>query len=851
VKVEEGTPAVPAARRHIIRRPRLTRMLDECGARIILLVAPAGYGKTTLAREWLGDPSRQATWYTCNAASSDIALLAAGLARATANVIPGAGERMMQRLRATDRPDEDAAIFSEMLADDLVDWPQAVWIAIDDYQFASGSHASERFVEALIERTAIPILLTTRKRPSWAIARKRMYGEIFELDRTALSMSDEEARAVLATASQDSSAIIESAAGWPAVIGLAAISTEMRGRAGDVPPTLLAYFAEELYQAVEAARRWDLCQLAIPPALSTQLVQDLVGDGAAEVLELAGNLGVITTDVHNDPEIHPLIQHFLRSKLAEHDSTVVQAAVRRVGTFYIAHQDWDSGFAVASAFDDTELAVAVIKAGLEDVLAQGRVSTVAHWLEFATDRFADDPILDLAEAELAFRQGAHPQTEVLAHRAATRLSRQGSVELAARAHARAGRAAHLAGDEGKALIHHDAALRLTRRPITEREALWGKFVTLLQSENTESAESVFESLARKNTGHVDEALRLASGGYLLAMYTGRRAPDIDALLAAHHLLPRCSDPMVRSTFLNSCAGGLAFAGRYAEADTIARQQVEDALAYRLGFALPHAYLRRASAACGLRRFRDARAYLDEADAAAKDVHQQWVDAAISILRGLTLLATGNAKAALRVTDPQPQPTVNPSLRGEYFGVRALAFACIGDSDVSNALQEKARHETTAVESTALRTLSRAVAAHTARADEAEALSRRALDFILSTMEIDYFVIAYRACPDLLASVVEGNEDHLRPIIFAARDDELASSVGLAQSRPPRAPEGILSPREREVWHLMARGMSNREIAGELYLSESTVKVHVRHVFEKLGAKTRVEAVIKGQALFSS
>jgi DNA-binding NarL/FixJ family response regulator len=92
---------------------------------------------------------------------------------------------------------------------------------------------------------------------------------------------------------------------------------------------------------------------------------------------------------------------------------------------------------------------------------------------------------------------------------------------------------------------------------------------------------------------------------------------------------------------------------------------------------------------------------------------------------------------------------------------------------------------------------------------------------------------------------------LRSILHEARDDELAASVGLSQSRPPRAAEDILSPREREVWHLMARGMSNREIAGQLFLSESTVKVHVRHVFEKLGAKTRVDAVIKGQALFSN
>ncbi|MER3411749.1 MAG: hypothetical protein C4305_05175, partial [Thermoleophilia bacterium] len=42
-----------AGQSHLIERPRLTSLLDESQARIMMLVAPAGYGKTTLARQWL------------------------------------------------------------------------------------------------------------------------------------------------------------------------------------------------------------------------------------------------------------------------------------------------------------------------------------------------------------------------------------------------------------------------------------------------------------------------------------------------------------------------------------------------------------------------------------------------------------------------------------------------------------------------------------------------------------------------------------------------------------------------------------------------------------------------------
>ncbi|HEY3375101.1 MAG TPA: response regulator transcription factor [Candidatus Aquicultor sp.] len=51
----------------------------------------------------------------------------------------------------------------------------------------------------------------------------------------------------------------------------------------------------------------------------------------------------------------------------------------------------------------------------------------------------------------------------------------------------------------------------------------------------------------------------------------------------------------------------------------------------------------------------------------------------------------------------------------------------------------------------------------------------------------------------------------------------------------------LTPREKEVWRLLASGASNAEISKALYVSESTVKFHVRNVFHKLGVKNRVEA----------
>ena len=191
----ETTPAVGVGRRRIIKRPRLTRMLDEGGARIILLVAPAGYGKTTLAREWLDE--RRAAWYQGGPASADVAALAVGLATAAAEIVPGAGDRMRQRLRATDRPEEDAQILAEMLAEDLAEWPEDAWLAIDDYHFASRSAACEAFVDEVSSAPSLRLLVTSRQRPGWATARRRIYGDVQELSSAALAMSDDEAIDVL------------------------------------------------------------------------------------------------------------------------------------------------------------------------------------------------------------------------------------------------------------------------------------------------------------------------------------------------------------------------------------------------------------------------------------------------------------------------------------------------------------------------------------------------------------------------------------------------------------------------------------------------------------------------------
>ena len=145
--------------------------LDEATAQSIILTAPAGYGKTVLAREWL-QGREHAAWYRATPASADVGAFSAGLAEAVAPVVPGAGERVRQRLRVGDATERLARPLAELLAEDLEAWPAEGIIVLDDYHLLAESAPVETFLDWLLTLAPIRVLVTTRRRPGWATARR-------------------------------------------------------------------------------------------------------------------------------------------------------------------------------------------------------------------------------------------------------------------------------------------------------------------------------------------------------------------------------------------------------------------------------------------------------------------------------------------------------------------------------------------------------------------------------------------------------------------------------------------------------------------------------------------------------
>jgi ATP/maltotriose-dependent transcriptional regulator MalT len=94
-------------------------LLDEAQSRYIVLVAPAGYGKTTLARQWF--TGRKAVWFRAGPASSDVAALALGLAQAAGEVLVGAGARLQEHLRTSHSPNSEVTRIADILVGDLAE----------------------------------------------------------------------------------------------------------------------------------------------------------------------------------------------------------------------------------------------------------------------------------------------------------------------------------------------------------------------------------------------------------------------------------------------------------------------------------------------------------------------------------------------------------------------------------------------------------------------------------------------------------------------------------------------------------------------------------------------------------
>ena len=835
-------------RRRCIKRPRLTDLLNESETRLMLLVAPAGYGKTTLAREWLERSGQPSAWYQATPSSADPAALALGLAEAARTTVPHAGDALRSRLRTAIDPTAQAIFLVELLAADLADWPSKVRFVIDDYHLLANSQAAEEFVGSLIDQTALPILIASRTRPAWATARKLLYGEIIEFGRNVLAMTQAEAAETFAHHQQGQllPGLVGLAEGWPAVIGLAALlppTTPPEGR--DVPQALHEYFAQELYDALSLDLQHDLARLSIAPTIDQRITEFLFGSNAEAVLERGSRSGFLTR-LGEAYEMHPLLRKFLRTRLRSFCPDDVRDTATLCANWYADELRWDEAAAIALEFDLTDVVLHVLEGALDNVLAEGRVETLRRWLDHAQSVAPADPIVRLAALEVAFRTGDWTTAGARATELVNSIPQDHP--LASRSFFRAGQIAQIDDRQDEALHMLTIAASVARTPTDLRRCLWSRFVTLTDLEEREQSAEALNELEELPPLGPDDLLRARQGRLQFALRWGGLTEALDGLGDSLDLLDHSADPVVRTGFLQTYGTALSLAARYRESVQISEREMREAERFSLEWVFPHALEMRAIAQLGMRDFPGALATVAQAQRIAIDQGNVHTQVNAIVLTARVYLAQGSPERAVDVLSNRSSRSTSPGMEGDYLATLGFALACSGRPlEVEPMLVESAE-VTDHLEARALRCYARAVASYAQEEASVQTLEllTQALRTSVVTGNFDAFVCAYRAVPPLLQAIRDLVNLDSRVFVELACDTDprLATSMGLMTKQAQRTrATNELTAREYEVLDLIRQGLSNREIAQTLWIAESTVKVHVRHVLEKLGVRSRTEAAL--------
>ncbi len=602
------TTLVSPALDHIIERPRLIELLREGNARLTMLVAPAGYGKTTLARQWSARQTGPVAWYRTTRASGDVAALAVGLDELLNRTVPQP-RRDPKRVGAIAAVNAHPHPLARALVSTYASLPQDLLLVLDEWE-AAGTDEADELVGHLTDELDIRVLVTSRTQPVWFTSRLSVYGEGLEIGMDELAMTDEEALAVLSVehSPENPEPLLTTARGWPAVLGLAAMRA-----ATELPPTsvpakvLYDYLASELLDSAPEEMRWGLTLLSAASVSDVATAELLLGDQTTRILDVAARRNLVRLEGDQSISLHPLLSDLLLTRLRRLTTGELAAIVDGLAPL-IAGERWDEALAAAEAAPEGGFISQALSRALPHLLLTGRVATLRRWVATARSAGARAGLVDYAEAEVALRDASFDRAIALGDASA----RTGSGDLASKAHLVAARAANLADRFDLARRHFTAAEDLAETPETQAAALWGTFVQAVDDER-DDASTILSVFERSSCSGSELTIRAAHGGMRLGLLDGTLRAKLDDAEVSIPLLSSTTDPMVRTSFLNIQSTALSTAGEYEAGLGAAEQGLAIADEFELEFVLRHALMNRARALVGLRQVASAERALAEVE----------------------------------------------------------------------------------------------------------------------------------------------------------------------------------------------------------------------------------------------
>ncbi|GAB4511022.1 MAG: LuxR C-terminal-related transcriptional regulator [Anaerolineae bacterium] len=385
---------IPVMRSASVPRPDLFRLLDASYKYTLILVsAPAGYGKTTLTAQWLAQQTAlEAVWVSLDAEDNDPIRFFQHLVAGLQNIMPETSATLQELLISPQPPDTNTIVGT--LLNTLASVERDIVIVLDDYHVIE-QRALHEAVQRLIDRASpnLHLLMTTRADPPLPLARFRARNQVLEIRAEHLRFTSSDTRTFfelttgINLTTEQTSQITTKTEGWIAALQLVALSVQgvddvarfVENLSG-VQRYIVDYLVDEVLSRQPEDMQDFLMQTAILSRMCGDLCDALTGrEDSQDILETLerANLFVIALDDERQwYRYHHLFAQFLQSRLSK--SAKIEAHLRAAAWYS------EAGL-LPEAINHALLGGDFVRMGhllarsFKPMLASGATATLEHW----------------------------------------------------------------------------------------------------------------------------------------------------------------------------------------------------------------------------------------------------------------------------------------------------------------------------------------------------------------------------------------------------------------------------------------------------------------------------------------
>jgi len=473
----------PRPRPGLVRRERLLDALHrQLDAKLFLVCAPAGYGKTSLLVDFAQDAGMPVAWYRLDESDADPATFVAYLVAALRRCFPNFGTRTLALLQGS--PADSWGAWATALVNDMVaDIPEYFAVILDDYHRLPDNSPVHRLFDWLLEHLPghAHFIVAGRLLPPVNLIALAAYQEVAGLGMAELRFTPAEIRTLLQQQNQvevseaEAAELAERTEGW--VAGLILTTLTPLSRLDTVADSaagrerLYEFLASEVIAQQPPELRRFLLDTSIVETMCPDLCQALTDmTDTASWLRRLEERNLFTSRIDSPAEdepwyrYHQLFRDYLQDRLRREEPARLSALHRRAGVWYAARGASEVAVTHFLAAGEFTAAVSVMERTARELFLAGRTATILSWCQsLPPSALAQAPYLSLYAAKVLADTGDQAGAAAALARTEACLSDRGDISGRAQVAVQRAWLAHAAGQYEQGMTEARRALRLTRR----------------------------------------------------------------------------------------------------------------------------------------------------------------------------------------------------------------------------------------------------------------------------------------------------------------------------------------------------------------------------------------------------